>query len=520
MKHPLSRRDFVRAFVQTSAAWAAVQALPSFAQTQVASTPADFDANVAKHPSLTPYKGVSDATGDLRCDSLTITGRWPAELLGRFYRNGPALFERGGQRYQHWFDGDGMVQQFSFNGGKVAHRGALVRTHKLLTEQKAGKFVYSAFGSHIQSDLPLQGPDSLNPANTSVIEHGGRLMALWEGGSAYELNASDLSTRGPVTWKAGLEQVPFSAHPKRDANGHLWNIGSFGNRLIAWHIDPQGNLVDAKIGASPYPNGMVHDMAVTEQFLVVPLPPVKLNFSALSSGGAEQAFALDSKEPLRILVIRKDDLTQRRVFELPAQMVFHVGNAFERADGNVSLSFVGSPHTEFLRQGALAVLRGEPSQAGSASTQLVELNLSTGRATLTAMDDRVEFPQVDPRRVGQAAQHLLSTSSWMGYAGCEGSYHGVQIRDVVSGKLKRFDYGEHMVVEEHLMVPKPAGVGVGVGAGAGELDAWLMGTSFDVKRQVTVLNVLDAARIEDGPVAQAALPYKLPFGFHGHFAGA
>jgi all-trans-8'-apo-beta-carotenal 15,15'-oxygenase len=510
----MNRREFVRAFVQTSTAMASLQALPSRAQTGAASTAADFDANALKHPSLTPYKGVSDAAGvgagDLRCESLAVTGRWPAELNGRFYRNGPALFERGGQRYQHWFDGDGMVQQFTFNGGKVAHRGALVRTHKLLTEQKAGKFVYSAFGSYIPSDVPLQGPDSLNPANTSVIEHAGRLMALWEGGSACELNASDLSTRGPVVWKAGLEQVPFSAHPKRDADGHLWNIGSFGNRLIAWHIDPQGKLVDAKIGASPYAGGMVHDMAITDQYLVVPLPPVKLNFDALRSGGAEQAFAMDAKEPLRILVMRKDDLSQRRVFELPAQMVFHVGNAFERADGNVSLSFVGSPHTKFLRQGAVAVMRGEPSQAGSASTQLVELNLSTGRATLTTMDDRVEFPQVDPRRVGQAAQHLLSTSSWMGYAGREGSYHGVQMRDVVGGKLKRFDYGENMVVEEHLMVPK-------LGR-AGELDAWLIGTSFDVKRQITVLNVLDAARIEDGPVAQAALPYKLPFGFHGHFA--
>jgi len=511
----MNRREFVRAFVQTSAAvGAAAGSLSASAQRGAASSPADFDANVARHPSLAPYKGVSDAagvgSGDLRCESLTVTGQWPEALRGRFYRNGPALFERGGQRYQHWFDGDGMLQQFSFGGGKVAHRGALVRTHKLLTEQKAGKFVYSAFGSYIASDLPLQGPDSVNTANTSVIEHAGRLMALWEGGSAYEMKVSDLSTRGPVTWKAGLEQVPFSAHPKRDADGHLWNIGSFGSRLIAWHIDPQGNLVDAKIGSSPYPGGMVHDMAVTEQFLVVPLPPVKLNFDALRAGGPEQAFALDGKEPLRILVMRKDDLSQRKVFELPAQMVFHVGNAYERADGNVSLSFVGSPSTQFLRQGAVSVMRGEPSMAGHASTQLVELNLSTGRATLSALDDCVEFPQIDPRRVGQAARQLLSTASWMGYAGREGSYHGVQLRDVVSGKQRRFDYGANMVVEEHMMVPKPGR--------SGELEAWLMGTSFDVKRQITLLNVLDAAHIEDGPVAQASLPYKLPFGFHGHFA--
>lgn len=99
--------------------------------------------------------------------------------------------------------------------------------------------------------------------------------------------------------------------------------------------------------------------------------------------------------------------------------------------------------------------------AGHASTQLVELNLKTGRATLMGTDgihdmvDMVEFPQVDPRRVGQAARRLPSTSTWKGDAGSRGSHHGVQRLDVVGGKLRRFDYGDHMVVEEHLMVPKP-----------------------------------------------------------------
>ena len=29
--------------------------------------------------------------------------------------------------------------------------------------------------------------------------------------------------------------------------------------------------------------------------------------------------------------------------------------------------------------------------------------------------------------------------------------------------------------------------------------------------------VLDAAHVEDGPIAQAVLPYVLPLGFHGNF---
>ena len=59
------------------------------------------------------------------------------------------------------------------------------------------------------------------------------------------------------------------------------------------------------------------------------------------------------------------------------------------------------------------------------------------------------------------------------------------------------------------VVPKPGKTG--------ELDAWLLGTTFDARRQATVLNVLDAAHVEDGPIAQAVLPYALPLGFHGNF---
>lgn len=73
-----------------------------------------------------------------------------------------------------------------------------------------------------------------------------------------------------------------------------------------------------------------------------------------------------------------------------------------------------------------------------------------------------------------------------------------------AGRARRVDYGEHAVAEEHTVVPKPGKTG--------ELDAWLLGTTFDARRQGTVLNLLDAAPVEDGPVAQAVLLCMLPLG--------
>ena len=56
--------------------------------------------------------------------------------------------------------------------------------------------------------------------------------------------------------------------------------------------------------------------------------------------------------------------------------------------------------------------------------------------------------------------------------------------------------------------------------GAAELDAWLLGTTFDARRQVTTVNVFDARRVSEGPVARAGLPHGLPLGFHGNFTAA
>ncbi len=499
----MQRRDLLRLGFRLGAALGAGASLPAFGRGAEGDA---FDRASAGQAWLKPFKGVAESDQDRRCEALVLRGRWPAALRGRFYRNGPAQNERDGRRYHHWFAGDGMVQKFSFSGGsrpRVDHLGRMVRTPKFVAEQRAGKFLFAAYGTKIESAEPTQGPDTFNVANTSVIEHAGRVLALWEGGSAFALSADDLSTLGPVTWQEGLAGMPFSAHPKLDPTGHLWNIGSAGANLVVWHVDPAGRLVSAQIGTSPYPGGMAHDMAVTEHHIVLPLPPVKLNFGEDVAGGA--AFTHDAGEPLRILVMRKDDIADRRVFELPAAMVFHVGNAHERVDGSIVLSFVASPTADFVMRGASELLAGHPSNLGVSSTQTAVLDMRTGRATVEGLGDFVEFPRVHPSRNGLPTRYLVSAATWNGAPW----FHGVQLRDMATGRVDRHDHGRDTVVEEHIFVPKPQG--------RHELDAWLLGTSYDTVREQTRVDLFDARRLADGPIAQAVLPYALPYGFHGNF---
>jgi carotenoid cleavage dioxygenase len=209
----------------------------------------------------------------------------------------------------------------------------------------------------------------------------------------------------------------------------------------------------------------------------------------------------------------KSDIARRRVFELPPQMVFHVGNAHEMPDGRIALSYIAAPDTWFLDGEAVALMAGRQQPAGAANLQLASFDMASGRAEVQAVPGEVEFPRIDPRRIGLPARFVVTGAAWVPYAGRTAALlHGVQVLDTQSGRARRYDYGEHVVVEEHIVVPKPGK--------SGELDAWLLGTTYDARRRATVLNVLDAAHVEDGPVAQAVLPYMLPLGFHGNFTAA
>ncbi len=466
-------------------------------------------------PRLAPLRGLSDGDLELRCDALAVRGRWPAGLSGRFWRNGPSLFERGGERYRHWFAGDGMVQRFTIGPHGIAHVGRFVQTPKLTAEQSAGRFLMSAFGSVVAGaeGRPIGGPDALNVANTSVVEHAGRVLALWEGGSAFELDRQTLTTRGAVTWRDDLAQLPFSAHPKIEASGHLWNFGTSGNQLVVWHLDPAGHLVAAQTATLPRPCGMAHDIAVTARHLVLPLPAISVDHAAIAAGSPlAEAMPFARDEPLLVLVMAKDDITRRRVFALPPGFVFHVANAHETRDGTIELSFIGARDPETLVEGATELVAGRAAAAPrGAAMHVARLDMASGRVGIETFFERSEFPRIDPRRIGLPARRVVSAASWRrDVAG--GLFHGVQVRDLASGRVDRHDYGVDAVVEEHVVVPKP-------GATA-ERDAWLLGTRYDARRGVTVLAVLDAAHVADGPLAEAALPYALPLGFHGHFAAA
>ncbi|MCC5811772.1 MAG: carotenoid oxygenase family protein [Ectothiorhodospiraceae bacterium] len=453
----------------------------------------------------------------LRTESLKLEGAWPKQLSGMYYRNGPGRHERGERRYRHWFDGDGMVQAFRIGDGGVSHRGRFVETDKYQAERAANRMLRPGFGTRFPDMEAISSADQVNAGNINVIRHGDRLLALWEDGSAWDLDPQTLETRGTVTWREDLRAIPFSAHPRRDPDGSLWNFGTLWQigpaterPLVIYHIDPAGRLKRAEAVSAP-PMPYVHDFAVTERHLVFLLPPLPLEAERLRQGHSIlESHRWQPDEPMRVLTIDKNDWERQRWYELPAGFVFHLGNAWEERNGVVHLDYIRYEDPAIMRHGFSGIMRGERPTMPWGHPARVTLHPDTGKATQRLLDGFCEFPTIDTRLGGQRQRYLVVPEAvgdpehpW---------FNALRRIDLDRETDQHYVFGPGVIVEEHVVVPKRADAPDG--------DAWLLGTVLDTVAEVTRLTLFDAARLAEGPIAVATLPYPLPLGFHSHFDGA
>ncbi len=459
--------------------------------------------------SLTPLRGF--AGQDVQCERAAIEGSIPDDLRGVFYRNGPGLFERGlganEQRYSHWFDGDGLVNAWRITDKGVSHQARFVQTKKFMAEQAANDFLVPAFGSSIKAKIPVRSNDDVNTANTSVVRLGDRLLAMWEGGSATEMNPHTLATGGLVAWAPELKSMPFSAHPKIEADGTFWNFGTLMGKMVLYHISAQGKLIKHAVFDAPS-GAMVHDFAITHKHLVFMLPPIGMDMAAFRNGaGIGEAMTWNPSAPTKVLVVDKNDFSQRRILEMPPFMVFHFGNAWEK-DNVIHVDFVRSKDMSIMNEQMPKIMRGEMVTPDPSNPAFVTIDLNRNRCDIKVRDEVCEFPQVDPRVVGIRNRYVFYPAA----AAAQTQRYGFQTvmrLDTESGKTDTYTFADDVSLEEHVMVPKPGSQREGEG--------YLVGVGFDVTRQQTFATIFDAMNLKDGPRAVIRLPYWVPICFHGNF---
>jgi carotenoid cleavage dioxygenase len=452
------------------------------------------------------------APSGIECDApdLIIEGELPADLRGVYFRNGPdPLYPpREGDEY-HWFHGDGMIQRFEFSDGRVSWKNRWVRTEKYTLERAAGRSLFGVLGNPMKSD-PSVAAEHYNTANTHVVWHGNRLMALMEGTIAVELEPKTLATIGNFNY-GGRINGPITAHPKFDhASGEMVFFGNqakgpFSEFLRMNVADRGGNLIKDEMIEAPFPS-FAHDFFVTEKYVVFPVYPLVFSLERAISGGIPMAWEPERGAHFGVMP-RDGSAADVTWHSMDPRWSFHMVNAWDEGD-TIKVDVCASNATRFAPKLDGTMASADDGLSPVLRRWTIEVGGNTNSVGEELLDDMpCEFPRTDDRFMTRAHRH-----AWLvGGADAQLMFNRVVHFDRVTGTRKLWG-DDRYLLGEPVFAPRSGS--------ATEGDGYVLNLAYDQSTALSELLIFVATDIERGPVARARLPLRIPAGFHGTWVGA
>lgn len=477
---------------------------------------------------------------EVTATDLEVTGHIPEHLDGRYLRNGPNPAAELDPATYHWFTGDGMVHGIALRDGHACwYRNRWVRSPAVcatLGEPAPGRVD------------PRAGMLGLG-ANTNVLSHAGRTLALVEGGVAnYELT-DELDTVGTCDFDGTLAGG-YTAHPHRDPRtGELHAVSySFARgRSVQYSvIDTNGRArrtVDISVSGSP----MMHDFSLTDKYVVIYDLPVTFDpvqvmptdvprwmrlptrlvvesligrvripspIAAMLGRDKRRAvglpYAWNPDYPARIGVMpREGGNKDVRWFDIEPCYVYHPLNAYTemRNGAEILVLDVVSYSRMFDRD-----------RRGPGDTLPVldrwTINLTTGAVSTERRDDRSqEFPRINENLTGARHRFGYTVGIGGGFQAAGGSKASSALykHDYATGSSEVAPLDPDLLIGEMSFVPNPSR-----GDAGAEDGGVLMGYGYHRGRDEGQLLLLDAQTLES--MATVHLPQRVPMGFHGNWS--
>jgi carotenoid cleavage dioxygenase-like enzyme len=417
---------------------------------------------------------------EVTLEQLRVVGQIPTDLDGMFVRNGANPVTGVSP---HWFFGNGMLHGVRLRGGKAEwYRNRYVRT-PLLADPNMSRI-----------DMSNGAMDrTASAANTHVISHAGRIMALEEGSFPWIVD-NELETVGYHNYDGKLTTA-MTAHPKVCAEtGELLFFGyDFMEPYFTYHrVGADGTLVQSEPVAVKG-STMQHDFAVSRNHIIVMDLPVIFDLNRAIAGDMPMVWSDDYGA--RFGVFRRDgSAADVKWFDIDPCYVFHTMNAHD--DGDI-VEITGCRYNELWRDSSQ--IDGSTSEE-PAKLHRWRLNTATGSVEETALDDApAEFPRCADDRVGINNQFGYVASATPGQRTRVIKY------DLTAGTSVAHQFAEGHEPGEPVFVPRADATT--------EDDGYLL-TYVHAPRS-SYLVVLDARDPSQAPVAEVHTERRIPLGFHG-----
>ncbi len=431
---------------------------------------------------------------------LAMTGKLPRELNGTLYRNGPNPQFPPRGRY-HWFDGDGMIHAITLTGGKARYRNRWVRTARFNLERLHGEALFGGLNNLSGGDLRANGIFP-NAANTNILCHAGKTLALWEAGPPHEIDSRTLDTIGVYDFE-GVLSGAMTAHPKLDPKSqalHFFGYSPFPPHLQYYVASKTGTIMHHESIETPVPT-MMHDFFVTEEHVVFMAFPATIRPENLSTN---EPIRWEPKLGTRVGVMSKDRASRDLTWlETDPCFAFHGMNSF--TEGSSIIADV----CEFPRL-PLFGTNDRATDLNAPSLRRWILDLSCGSVRKEQKTDTtIEFPRLDERYSGRRYRYGFAAGIEATSIDANTSFNTVIRYDHQRENLTVYECGSDVHTSEPVFVPRTVECEEGKG--------FVLVLVYRKIENRSDLLVLDAEHIADGPIATVELPHRIPYGFHGNW---
>ncbi len=297
------------------------------------------DFSMMKH--ATGY--FSPARFDAELFDCEVVGKIPADLSGAFYRMHADWIYPPAHADEASLSADGYMSMFRIRNGIVDYRGRYVRTERYQNQQVARRQLYGYYRNPYTDDplvRDIENPGRRTSANTTPVILGGKLYATKEDSLPYRIDPNSLETIGVEDFGGRWHSQTFTAHPKLDSRtGETIAFGYEASGLASRDVllctfDAAGGITSEMRFEVPHTT-MLHDIAITEQHVIVPGGSAVTSLERLKDGKIHWGWD-QSRDSFYAVIKRGGKSSDIRWFRGPERSIVHTANAWT-ARGKVYL---------------------------------------------------------------------------------------------------------------------------------------------------------------------------------------
>lgn len=239
-----------------------------------------------------------------------------------------------GFKYNHPFDGHGLINTFQIREDKMMYKGIRVKTEHYEMEKKHNKQLFRGLNTNVKHNpLFLE-----NFSNISVFHDTTRneVQSLSEGGMPYLIDINDKKTVGRKFKHIHpfIPYFPITAHPKIDS-GKVVNAS--GLLFMMALFDDDGILF-----MENFPDGKkyyFHDFAITDSHYIIYLNNIDVDIPHMyiNDGTILDGFSFNTNN--KILMV--DKLTKKKTYiDIPSEYdrpVLHIAHVHQKSSHDLDL---------------------------------------------------------------------------------------------------------------------------------------------------------------------------------------